>query len=173
MDNKQQENINNIKNSSKKNVSKKEQGAKKSREAASWFLFWLVPDEEIQEQVNNYDSYGVFKSARGWSMLLLILSSTVSLAFILFTDTNAAGLIDAILFLILGIFIYKGQRWALIVTMILWTLEKFYVVITVQRIGAIIWWGFYMRIFYLAYKVESVRAKSRKQEKEAPQEADI
>jgi hypothetical protein len=121
-----------------------------------WFLWWKIEPEELRRQVREYDSLGVFKSARGVSALLLVLSGAVTIIFACVGWTGPWSLVDATLFLGLGAFIYRGHRWAIICAMMFWTLEKVYQLYAKPQyaIMAILWWTIYMQAFYIAYRVE-------------------
>jgi len=132
-------------------------------------LWWEIGPEELEGQVENYNTLKVTKSARGLSFLCLIVSSVITLTVILTTNIvdKSSGIIEVILFLILGFFIYKGQKWAIIVTMVLWTVEKFawvYEALNKNNYNYslfihILWWCLYMHVFYIALKVENLRSK--------------
>ena len=137
----------------------------------SWrsLLWWEISPEELEGQVENYNTLKITKSARGLSFLLLFASSVITLIVALTTKTidKSSGIVETILFLIVGFLIYKGKRWAIIVTMALWTIEKFvwvYEALAKNDYGYvlwihILWWCLYMHFFYLALKVEILRSK--------------
>jgi len=124
--------------------------------SGSWILWWKIDSDELQKQVDEYNSLKIYQAARGLSLLLFLLSACFSGIMILLNRVPAIAAIDSILFIILGIFMYKGHRWAMIVSMLLWTFEKISLIggtpgsIIVQ----IIWWALYMHAFYFAFKVE-------------------
>ncbi len=142
-------------------VQTKEVPTKKSS-GADWLLWWRIGDEELQRQVNGYTTLGVFKSARGMSLLFTILSFIITLLFVLYGAVNVFGMLDVIILVIFGIFIYFGHPWAAIAAMILWTIEKAITLFAPLGIGvtSIIWWAIYMHAFFLAYKVEKARSLS-------------
>lgn len=126
-----------------------------------------VNQDTLKKQIDGYDSLGMFSSARKISSLLLLLSATITILMIVFLGLNAGAFLDVIILIILAIFVYMGQKWAIIAAMILWTYEKGYLIFEALHnsgsgtiiIMAIIWWFFYMREFWLAYKVEVERKK--------------
>jgi len=74
--------------------------------------------------------------------------------------------IDIILILILAFFVYKGQRWAMIATMIYWTFSRGFQLVSGFSVGdfsagniimPIIWWAIFMGVFWQAYQVERAR----------------
>jgi hypothetical protein len=67
---------------------------------------------------------------------------------------------------VLSLFINLGHRWAMIGAMVLWTLEKTFVVLVglgpAHRgaplvVGQLIWWCIYMHAFYFALRIEQQR----------------
>lgn len=121
-----------------------------------WLLWWKIEPVELQTQVQGYDSLSVIKSARGLSAILLALSAIVTTIFVCVGWTNAASLVDSALFLALGVFIFRGHRWAMICAMGFWTLETAYGLYARPQyaVMSIIWWTVYMQAFYMAYRVE-------------------
>jgi hypothetical protein len=140
----------------------------------SWdpILWWRVKPEILEEQVENYNTFKITESARGVSFLLFIFSSILTLAFSVMGAVSSTGSYEVVLFLIFGFFMYKGQRWAIVISMILWTIEKAcwgYDVLTqgsnnaVQFFLQIAWWCVYMHAFYVALRVENLRRGALKQ----------
>lgn len=138
----------------------------------SWLFWWRLDKDELQKQVEEYETLKISQSARGISLLFLLFSAVVTTGFILFLDWDSSAFLDVFLFLILGFFIYKGHRWAMIGAMLLWTYEKFSILIfedfsspTVKPFYhiflSLLWWAVYMHFFYLAFRVESLRAKAK------------
>jgi len=140
-----------------------------------WMLWWRIDKNELEKQVREYETLKITQSARGISLLMLLLSFTITLGFVLFLNWDSSGIFDAFLFLVLGFFIYKGHRWAIIGAMLLWSYEKLYMLyIQYQNASvagssspspfpSLIWWAIYMHAFYLAFQVERLRAKERKE----------
>jgi hypothetical protein len=124
-----------------------------------WIFWWKIEPDELQRQVREYDSLGMVKSARGLSAALLALSAIVTTIFVCVGWTEVWSLVDAILFLSLGAFIFRGHRWAMISAMVLWTLEKASGLYGKPQyaIMSVIWWTVYMQAFYLAYRVENAK----------------
>jgi hypothetical protein len=56
---------------------------------------------------------------------------------------------------------YRGQRWAFVAAMMLWTLEKgmllFGGLASSAPIVQVIWWAIYMNAFVLGFRVERAR----------------
>lgn len=127
-------------------------------------MWWRINPDEFEKQVNEYDTLKIGQSARGVSFILLILSAVISLAVSYFTSWIESSWLDAFLMVLLGFFIYRGHRWAMIGAMILWTAEKGYQLYagfsgaggagSTNFIMIYLWWALFMRAFYLSYRVE-------------------
>lgn len=122
----------------------------------NWILWWRVGEDELNRQIAEYYTLKITQSARGVSLLLLLLSSIFTIAVIVISKVDYFNVIDVIIFLGLGFFIYSGYKWAMISAMILWTIEKIFM-FTSSPGASIIWWCIYMHAFYLAYRVEKDR----------------
>lgn len=143
---------------------------KKGNPVLEVLTWWHVEDSQVKKQVDEYKTLKITQSARGMGALLLlipiILSTIVGVAL---RPLNIVLFLEPVVFLIMAWFIFKGYRWAMIVTMILWTVEKaltlYSITNSVSSNGITImlqlaWWAFYMRAFYLAFKVEGARKKT-------------
>src|SRR3990167_2133717 len=106
---------------------------KSKRSMLSWWS-WKIKPEELKEQLDNYNTLGIWKSYKGISTLLIIY---IPIAF----------------------FVYRGHRWAMIAIMILWTLEKGIQLVQLGNVIPIIWYLAFMPYFYKAWKVEAERRK--------------
>ncbi len=131
----------------------------KKKRKQHWIFWWKLNKEEINYQIENYNSLKITQSARGISFLLMLFSSLVTLIFIIVNYLEIGSLVDVFLMLFIGLFIYKGKRWAMILGMILWTIEKFYMIYHGMNSSLIqiLWWAIYMSSFWLAYNVENER----------------
>jgi len=129
----------------------------------------MIDESELEDQVAEYDDLPIYAAARGLSLLLLLFSATMTVAVIAFGALEPIGLVDAAIMSALGLFIYFGHRWAMILAMVFWTLEKAVMVIASVEAGAVspvsnpateyFWWAVYMHAFYLAFRVEQQRRK--------------
>jgi hypothetical protein len=124
-----------------------------------WLLWWKIEPDELQRQVREYDSLGMIRSSRGLSAMLLMLSAIVTIIFVCVGWTDPWSVLDAVLFVGLGTFIYQGHRWAMICAMVFWTLEKAYGLYAKPQyaVMSVMWWTIYMQAFYMAYRVEKER----------------
>lgn len=130
---------------------------------------------ELDKQIDQYDSLSIIKSARGQSFLLLVFSSCGTTLFILLSYLDPVNFIEVFLSLLLGYFIFRGHKWAMIIAMIFWTAERFcslYETFTNfshsssnDRLLNIVWWTFYMHIFYVAFNVERLRTSGNMPDK--------
>ncbi len=130
-----------------------------------WILWWRINPSELKRQVDGYLSLNVLESARGISLLCLIVSSVLTILIMIYKQ-EYVGFLDVIILLTLGFFMFKGHRWAMITAMIFWTFEKIYSFINPPfgmhaspGLFGIIWWAVYMHAFWLAYQVEIERNK--------------
>lgn len=125
-------------------------------------MWWKQSETEIDNQTRLYATLSIWKSARGVSLLCCCLTAVLTVALShLFGMTAQAAMIDGGIWLALGFLMYAGQRWAFVIAMILWTLEKLGGIVAFASPGApiaqIIWWAAYMNAFYLGFKVEGRR----------------
>lgn len=125
-------------------------------------LWWKQSDTEIENQTRFYATLGIWKSARGVSLLCCSLTATLTLLLSrLFGLTTENALIEAFIWFTLGYLMYRGQRWAFVLAMILWTVEKAGAVVAFNSpstpIVQLFWWAAYMNAFFLGFKVEGRR----------------
>jgi len=127
----------------------------------NWLLWWRIDRQEVLEQAKN-NKLGIFNSFRGGSLLLIIFSAAMTLVGIGFDVASYYSLIEAGVFILLGVFIYRGHKWAMVLVMIGWTLGKIFQIISGGGFVTILfWWAFYMHAFYSAYHVEILRDSIR------------
>lgn len=137
----------------------------KQKESLNWFLWWRVSPGELQKQVDGYQTLGMFKAARKVSAALLLLSALLTTLLVIFAGFDTFAYFDVAISLILAVLVYRGQTWALMITMIFWTFEKIYGLLFIipaeggQGVTQLIWWAVYMHAFWLAYQVEKARRK--------------
>lgn len=129
----------------------------------NFLVFWKINPDKLNQQVEQYNSLKIYRSARGISSLWLVFSAVVSALLIIGHKIPVNSVADVALFLIFGIFIYLGHRWAMIGGMIFWTIEKLYAVMTMPAyfVMQLVWWGLYLHYFYYAYKVEQQKILSQ------------
>ena len=131
----------------------------------SW-LWWRPDPGELERQVTQYASLNAFQSARGVSAILCVLTVGVTALFAQWIHLSATAVeIEAVIWLSLGFFMYRGHRWAFMLAMVLWTYEKGSMLLGGISPGRapfaqVIWWMAYMNAFYLGFKVEGLRASA-------------
>jgi len=96
----------------------------KKRPKSNWILWWRISDRDLRWQIIDYDTLKINQSMRGIGSLLLGLSAVLSAGLIELFSHNRLGYVDVAIFVAIGFFVYRGHRWAMIVAMILWTVEK-------------------------------------------------
>ena len=130
-------------------------------------MWWKQSEAEVERQTQLYATLSIWKSARGVSLLCCCLTAAITLLFggLLGVPMQNA-LVDTGIWLGLGILMYGGQRWAFVVAMLLWTLEKGSAVVAFTSPAApitqVIWWAAYMNAFFLGFKVEGRRQRPPK-----------
>lgn len=134
---------------------------KKKKNPFFYFLWWNVDEDELIKQVTEYDTLKFYQSSRGLSVLLLLLSAAITTAFYFF-EQNPFIFIDVFFILLFALLIFFKQRWAIIGAMIFWTIEKLLMIFEGNPIISLMWWALYMRVFFLAWKVEGIRQQVEK-----------
>jgi hypothetical protein len=133
----------------------------KKNNGLNWLLWWQVDQDELKQQVTEYNTLGITKSSRGVAALCLLFSVVVTSVLILLNLLNVAAFIDVSLFALFAFFIHKGHKWAMIGAMILWSVEKLFMIVSGEGSPfiSLIWWTTYMHAFWMAFKVEQAREK--------------
>jgi hypothetical protein len=136
---------------------------KTKKSSFSFLAWWITDPAEVEKQVAGYNTLRVWQSARGTASLLCLLSVVVTgLLGSYLHLSNEEIVAEMILWSTVAIFMYRGHRWAFILGMALWTLEKAASVFGGVSSGRtpivqIIWWAIYMNAFFMGFKVESRR----------------
>jgi hypothetical protein len=133
-----------------------------------WLLWWNIDAAELRQQVMDYDGPGWTK-ARHVAAYCFALSAAVSglFAYYNIASFDAGAFLDVAAFVFLGACVFRGQRWAMIASMALWTYEKLYSIFDMTNgahpsgsiIVPVIWWAIYMHAFWMAFRVEQERRK--------------
>jgi hypothetical protein len=117
---------------------------------------------ELDNQVSNYHSLGVLKSARGVAVIFLTLYEILTLiqAFL-----GARTFRDFFLYLIVYSFlafnIYKGRRWSLITAILIWTVDSLYVFAVTGEWLRLVLWFIILAALIQAANVENMKLKKR------------
>lgn len=121
---------------------------------------WKINEEELKNQIDNYNTLKINKSYRGISALFLLtsLGFTILISFLGYYPLEDV-LFNLIIYFPILFFIYKGHRWAIILLMVLWTLDKGYQIIQLGNILPLLWWAIVFPFFYKALRVENERRK--------------
>lgn len=136
---------------------------KDGRSFLSFLAWWKTDPAEIEKQVVSYDTMKVWQSARGISMLLSAFSVAMTVLLGGYMGLSGGTIItEALIWGILGFAMFRGQQWAFVAGMILWTFEKGALLFAGTAIGRtpivqIIWWVVYMSAFMLGFRVEKAR----------------
>jgi hypothetical protein len=130
----------------------------------SYLTWWKIEPAEMERQITQYNKLKVWQSARGKSSLFCVFFIVVVWLTKDVAHRSTGDIVpEGIAWLSIAIFMFRGHRWAFILGMALWTIEKgmgfFYAWFPNNGLYPlpIIWWVIYMHAFFLAYKVESVR----------------
>jgi hypothetical protein len=137
---------------------------KKRNGSRNWFLWWNIGPYELKEQVEGYKTLKIYQSARGISLLLFIGSAVLTALLTELMTHDRSSYVDVALFVILGVFIYFGHRWAMVLGMVLWTLEKVFQVVMLVRgkqfanpFMILLFWAIFMHAMLLAFRTEQAR----------------
>lgn len=134
-----------------------------TRPKSHWLLWWKIEPEELAKQVDEYKFLEITQSARGISLLCLAFAALVTglMAYFRLAGLDEWAFADVGLALSLGVFIYRGHKWAMIGAMIYWTFQKLVNISSAIQsphpnsgVVAVFWWAIYMHAFYLAFKTE-------------------
>ena len=128
---------------------------------------WRMSPAELAEQLSGYSTLGIRRSLRKLSAMLWLL--TVAITALIGPWLMKMDWIEVasstVIYSVLAIFCFRGHRWAFVVSMIAWTLEKGYSIIQPGAGGrlfmAVIWWGVYMGVFWKALTVERMRRREQ------------
>lgn len=126
---------------------------------------WRPTPEELRSQLEGYQTLGFFRSYRKLAAILLVFTTAIS-AFLI--GDFSIILLGAAVYLTLAVFIYRGHKWAFIVAMVVWTMEKAAQLVeglsqattgVGGSITVLVWWAFYMSVFWGGFTVERARQR--------------
>lgn len=168
----------------------KKRRSRKKKKTSFWgkgtWLLYKITQQELDDQVYYYHDLTIIESAKGLTFLFCITNSIITLliallhkAFYPSSDLLAfGGVLEVVVFIMLGFLILAGRKWAIVWSMIFWTLVRsvyiFEALITsdLQLILQLAWWFFYMHALYATLRVEDLR-KERDQINTALEELKI
>jgi len=141
----------------------------------SWFLWWKIAADTVDKQIQQYKILKIYQSYKGIAALLIVgwVVLTDVLALMNWVPRNKfivslfiyerVEFFSILLYFLLAFLIYKGKKWAMIVAMILITIDRGFalfhsislgVVDTIFWVMIIFWWCVFMKYFYGAYNIE-------------------
>src|SRR5262245_43392378 len=129
-----------------------------------WFVTdWGLSREELERQLAEYKTLGWTKSCRKMAATMMMLATALTLILTFYRYSSAqidgldAALRAAFTVLIYGTLawlLYRGYRWAIVLTMLAWTGEKLYQLVSgAPPILVILYWIIFMQVFVKAYVV--------------------
>lgn len=128
---------------------------------------WSIDEKQLRYQIENYNTAGFFSTSRKVATAVMIFLVILNLILVIVDWSPPGILIDVILMLGLASFVYKGSKWAMIITMIYWTFSKglqvFNAFSSAEVVTAgsvlipIVFWAIFMAVFWQAYQVERAR----------------
>lgn len=119
------------------------------------FKWWSIEAQELQEQDNKYSELKVTESYRGRAFLVVLAFSLISIVYGIVVNVPSA-FITGLLVTLLALFIYKGFRWAMLLVMIIWTIEKATTFLSSPWVSIFLW-VLVMGSLFKAWKLEGVR----------------
>ncbi len=130
--------------------------------------FWEIPEFELDEQIEQYETLGWFRSYRKLSCLLLSFQTVLGLllATTLAHRDLTGTAITAALYLLLALGSLSGNRAALSIVMLVFTIDRGTMLVLnffnpLAWLVGIAWWAFFMERFWRAYDVSRVRSWRR------------
>ena len=138
------------------------------------FIWWKIDPIQLEKQVSEYASLKIYKSYRGIAALLIasriLLSELVLLIqwvpnnnFIISFLRRGFGLGGLLFYLLFSFLIFKGKKWAILVMMIIETVNSGFALFYSSSVGGgfwlmiLFWWALFMKFLFAAYKVERLR----------------
>ncbi len=155
-------------------MTEKKEEKEKGEDYFSNLFKWNMDENQLQNQIENYDNPKFF-SSRKTATTLIIVSTIFTLVLMIFGWWSFSFEMWPFLIvpLTLAFFIYRGKKWAIIGMMLLWTFDKGFQLVTdfivTENLNIMLffWWLFFMTIFWQAYQVERARSLvSKKMKKE-------
>lgn len=131
------------------------------------FFSLHIDKEELQNQLANYDTLHVNKAYRKISALIIMIIAVVSLLGLYYDQmveiSSAAIALSLLIYFLVAFLINKGNRFAIMLAIIIWTLEKAVQLYQIQdfniRIMILLFWFIIVRFFWRAFEVELARQK--------------
>ena len=131
------------------------------------FFSFNINEDELTNQIKNYNSLKINKSYRGIASLIIFTISAISLfAAVLMKDqiqSMDGAFFGILIYAVLGVFILKGKKWAILTAMVLWTSDKALFIVQMIQSGSggifivFCFWLLVMRFFWRALEVENYK----------------
>lgn len=127
---------------------------------------WKIDKTDLENQVDNYDTLKFNDTYRGTCIIQFIIIWIMN--FVLNSNfMEPIVMIDGLLMIYLTVlfFVNKGHLWAIVLIMALWTLEKGYLLYTLNQhyhgkgASQVFWWLIIMRYFWKTFRVEVERRR--------------
>ena len=136
--------------------------AKDKSSAAVTGTFKVSP-EELSYQIQNYDTLSIWKSYRKQAALVVFLSVFFTVTFFLLPGTQISlfVIIALLVYVVLGIFVFQGKKWAIIATSVLYVVDKILAIFILGFFGivGVLWLLAFLSFGYKAYRVEKEKNK--------------
>ncbi len=128
--------------------------------------FWdfRISKSDLKYQIENYSTLTMTQSYKGITVLIFLFFLILSLILSFFSVVNdlITMLIGIIIYLPILFFVYKGHRWAIILLMILYTIDNLFLIYDLKGPScmAFVWWIIITVYLWKALRVENARRKS-------------
>ena len=127
-----------------------------------------IDDEELKKQITNYNTLKINESYRGISALIILAISVMSIAMAYSLRDQLESVSSAIfgisVYLLVGYFVYKGSKKAMMIAMLLWTSDKLLFIFQSGNLGVglfvvFFFWFVVIRFFWRALEVEKYKSE--------------
>jgi uncharacterized membrane protein len=165
----------------KEDLNKEKKELKKpSKEGDDGFFInafkWKVDKKTIKEELNNYNN---IDSAKNIAAIFIIFFGGIT--GLLFNFSSADNWINLIFYAVLALLIYLGLKWAIILIMVIWTIDgvmNIFNHLLLNNSWAVLWTGFWwamgMKLMWKAFQVEiALKNKIKVKKKNLPKSDEV
>lgn len=148
---------------------------KNSFDFLNQLMWWKINSNTLENQIQQYKSLKIYESYKGIAAMLIggrILLSELVLLIQWVPDNNFIisflrrdfGLVGLFFYLFLAIFVFKGKKWALLIMMVIETINSGFSLFRSSSLEGsfwlmiIFWWSIFMKMLYTSYRVEVERS---------------
>lgn len=135
----------------------------KKKPVKSSIFKWSLSAEQLAEQVNGYHTLKFHKTCRGVAVIVVAALTALTVVFTAIGGQSwSTTLWATFIYGLLAVFMYRGSKTAMILTMVLWTADKVLQVYYsggVNVVSIFFWWIVPMAAIYPAVQVENARKK--------------